>query len=74
MRKINEHREATEEVCTKHDDADEAEGVHIAGEAAAAMKDVRDMDMCDGDNFDLEEQIALLNSDQRRVFENISGP
>ena len=73
VRKINEHREATEEVCTKHDDADEPEGVHIAGEAAAAMNNVRDMDMCDGDNFDLEERIALLNSDQRRVFENISG-
>ena len=73
VREINEHREATEEVCTKHDDADEPEGVHIAGEAAAAMNDVRDTNMCDGDNCDLEERIALLNSDQRRVYENISG-
>ena len=44
---INEHREATEEICSKEDDADEPEGLHIAGEAAAAMNDVRDMDICD---------------------------
>ena len=47
VRNINEHREATEEICSKEDDADEPEGLHIAGEAAAAMNDVRDMDICD---------------------------
>ena len=73
VRKINEHHEATEEVCTKHDYLEEPEGLLIAGEAAAAMNDVHDMDMCDGDNFDLKERIELLNLDQRRVFENISG-
>jgi len=73
IREINEHREAVEEVCKKEDDEDEPEGLEIAGEAAAAMNDVRDTEICDADGSDLSEHIEKLNSDQRRVFDNISG-
>ena len=73
VREINEHRAATEEICPKKDDPDEPEGMQVAGEAQAAMNDVHDMDIAEVDGFDLQERIEKLNSDQRRVFGNISG-
>ena len=45
----------------------------LEGEAQAAMNDVRDMDIGEIDGFDLKERTQKLNSDQLRVFENISG-
>ena len=73
IHEINEHRAATEEICSKKDDPDESEGMQLAGKAQAAMNDVRDMDIGEADGFDLKERIQKLNSDQLRVFENISG-
>ena len=73
IHEINEHRAATEKICSKKDDPDESEGMQLAGEAQAAMNDVRDMDIGEVDGFDLKERIQKLNSDQLRVFENISG-
>ena len=73
IHEINEHCAATEEICSKKDDPDESEGMQLAGEAQAAMNDVRDMDIGEVDGFDLKERIQKLNSDQLIVFENISG-
>ena len=56
VREINEHRKATEEICLMKDD-DEPEGLQIAGEDAAAMNDVHDMDIYDADGFDLKSAL-----------------
>ena len=72
VREINGHRAANEEICSKKDDPNEPEGLQLAGEAQAAMNDIRDMDIGDVDGFDLKERIEKLNCDQLRVFENIS--
>ena len=42
-------------MCPKKDDPVESEGMHLAGEAQAAMNDVRDMDIGEVDGFDLKE-------------------
>ena len=70
---INEHCVATEEICPKKDDPGEPEGMQVAGEVQAAMNDVHDMDIAEVDCFDLQQRIEILNSDQCRVFGNISG-
>ena len=48
---ISEHRDATEEACSKEADVHKPVGLEIAGEAAAAMNDVFQMDFCDADSF-----------------------
>ena len=68
IHEINEHRAATEEICSKKDDPDESEGMQLAGEAQAAINDVHDMDIGEVDGFDLKERIQKLNSDQLRVL------
>ena len=67
---INEHREAVEEL--KKDDENEPEGVKIVGEAVAAMNNVHDMDVNKANDFNLDERIEMLNSDQLRVFTIVS--
>ena len=67
MRRINEARK--EEVPEDENEAVEEEGVKLAGEAEAAMNDVHDMDY---DTIGLSERIAMLNADQRRIFDQVS--
>jgi len=67
---IDEHRQTIEEV--KKDDNDELKGLEIAGEAVAAMNNVHDMDACKANDFDFNERIDMLNSDQFRVFKMVS--
>ena len=70
VREIDEHRQTIEEV--KKDDNDEPEGLEVAGEAVAAMNDVHDMGARNANDFDLNERIQMLNSDQFRVFKMVS--
>ena len=37
--------------------------MHISGEATAAMNDVRDIDSCASNDFDMHERIEMLNAD-----------
>ena len=71
MHRINEHREATEEVCPNED---EPMGVEIPGEAMAAMHDVKEME-CNViiNEQTLEHRISMLNSDQCRIFDMVSS-
>ena len=68
VRRINEARKE-EEVLADKDEVVEEEGVKLVGEAEAAMHDVHDMDY---DTIGLSERIAMLNEDQRRIFEQVS--
>ena len=68
VRRINEARKE-EEVPEDENEAVEEEGVKLAGEAEAAMNDVHDMDY---DTIGLSERIAMLNEDQRRIFDKVS--
>ena len=45
----------------------------LLGEAKSAMKDMADMAAKQTSTLSLEERIAMLNADQRRVFDNIKG-
>ena len=56
----------------KDDDKSEPEGVHISGEATAAMNDVHDIDSCASNDFDLHKRIEMLNADQFRVFKMVT--
>ena len=56
----------------KIDTADDAQP-QLLGEAKSAMKDVADMAVKQTSTLSLEERMALLNADQRRVFDNIKG-
>ena len=69
VRRINEARKE-EEVPADKDEVVEEEGVKLVGEAEAAMHDVHDMDY---DTIGLSERIAMLNEDQRRIFEQVSN-
>ena len=41
------------------------------GEAKTAMNDVLDMNVNSGNSLSLEDRIAMLNADQRRVFDRV---
>ena len=69
VRRINEARKE-EEVPADKDEIVEEEGVKLVSEAEAAMHDVHDMDY---DTIGLSERIAMLNEDQRRIFEQVSA-
>ena len=45
----------------------------LLGEAKSAMKDVADMAVKQTSTLSLEERAAMLNADQRRVFDNIKA-
>ena len=52
------------------DEVVEEEGVKLIGKVEAAMHDLHDMDY---DTIGLSECIAMLNEDQRRIFEQVSS-
>ena len=70
VKKINEARQADgeEEQISKEDDEPQ-----LIGEAKTAMNDVLDMNTNSSNQLNLEERVAMLNDDQRRVFENIKA-
>ena len=45
----------------------------LLGEAKTAMHDVFDMNAITCNDFTLEERVAMLNADQRRIFKNVKA-
>ena len=70
IRKINDARqqEGKEEKLNKEDDEPQ-----LFGEAKAAMEELFEMGKISKDDLTLNERVAMLNSDQRRVFENVKN-
>ena len=70
MKTINEVRqaEAQEEKIRRED-----EDPQLIGEAKTAMTDVLDMNTISSDKNSLEDRVAMLNDDQRRIFEKIKA-
>ena len=68
---INKARDA-DGVEEKIDMADDDQP-QLLGEAKSAMKDVADMAVKQTSTLSLEERMAMLNVDQRRVFDNIKA-
>ena len=66
VRTINDVRKG-EDVPLKEEAA--KEGVHLIGEAEAAMHDVHDMEY---NSIGIHERISMLNEDQHRVFKLVS--
>ena len=67
--KINDARqkEGQEEKVEEDDDP------QLIGEANAAMTDVLTMNINSSDKLSVEERVAMLNDDQRRVFDTVKG-
>jgi len=57
VHEINEHHETVEEISSKDKNVDEPEGIEIAGEAAATMNDVNEMDVCDTNDINLKNAL-----------------
>ena len=70
IRKINDARQQVgkEEKLNKEDDEPQ-----LFGEAKAAMEELFEMGKISKDDLTLNERVAMLNSDQRRVFENVKN-
>ena len=68
VKEINEHRDPIENECPKEEE-NNLGGLEIAGEA---MNDMHEADCHDKNDFSLKERISMLNSDQLRIFQNIS--
>ena len=70
VKKINEARQADgeEEQVNKEDDEPQ-----LIGEAKTAMSDVLDLNTNSSDKLSMEDSVAMLNDDQRRIFENIKA-
>ena len=64
VKQINEARQA---------DGKEDDDPQLLGEAKTAMHDVFDMNAITCNDFMLEERVAMLNADQRRIFENVKA-
>ena len=70
VKQINEARQADgeEEKLSKEDDDPQ-----LLGEAKTAMHDVLDMNVIACNDLTLEERVAMLNADQRRIFEKVKA-
>ena len=70
VKRINEARQAEgqEEKISRED-----EDPQLIGEAKTAMTDVLDMNTSSSDKLSLEDRVAMLNDDQRRIFEKIKA-
>ncbi len=66
IKQINEARQADCQEVSKPDDDS-----HFMGEAITTMDDVLDMNDNSCDNISLEDRVAMLNADQRRIFEHV---
>ena len=68
IKKINDARQADgEEHKISKDDEPQ-----LMGEARAAMKELFDMNTNPADTLSLEQRVAMLNTDQRRVFDKVN--
>ena len=52
---------------------EEDDDPQLIGEAKTAMIDVLTMNMNSSDKLSVEERVAMLNDDQRRVFDTVKG-
>ena len=70
IKKINEarHVDGKEEKISKDDDEPQ-----LMGEAKNAMKDVLDMNANSSDELSFKDRKAMLNCDQRRIFDNVEA-
>ena len=70
IKKINEarHAEGEEEKISKEDNDPQ-----LMGEARTAMDDVVDMNVKSSTDLPLESRVAMLNADQRRIFDNVKS-
>ena len=70
IKKINEARYANgkEEKVNKEDDDPQ-----LMGEAKTAMNDMFDMNVNSGDKLSLDDRVAMLNADQRRIFDGVKS-
>ena len=69
IKKINEARHANgkEEKVNKDDDP------QLMGEAKTAMNDMFDMNVNSGDKLSLDDRVAMLNADQRHIFDGVNS-
>jgi len=68
IKKINEARHADgEEKISKDDEP------RLMGEAKTAMNDIIDMNVKSSSDLSLESREAMLNADQRRIFDNVKS-
>ena len=70
FKKINEARQADGE---EHKISKEDDEPHLMGEARAAMKDLFDINTNQPDTLSLEQRVAMLNTDQRCVFDKVKA-
>ena len=70
IRQINEARQADgqEEKVRKDDDDPQ-----LIGEAKTVMNDVLDINSSSFSELSLDDRVAMLNGDQRRIFENVKA-
>ncbi len=69
IKQINETRpsDGQEKVSKPDDDP------HLMGEAKTAMDDVLHMNDNSCDNISLEDRVAMVNADQRPIFEHVKS-
>ena len=70
IKKINDARQADGE---EHKTSKEDDEPQLMGEARAAMKDLFDINTNQPDTLSLEQRVAMLNTDQRRVFDKVKA-
>ena len=70
IKKINDARQADGE---EHKISKEDDEPQLMGEARAAMKELFDMNTNPADTLSLEQRVAMLNTDQRRVFDKVKA-
>ena len=70
IKEINEarHADGEEEKISKEDNDPQ-----LMGEARTAMDDVADMNVKSSTDLPLESRVAMLNADQRRIFDNVKS-
>ena len=69
VKKINEARQKDGE----EEKVEEDDDPQLIGEAKTAMTDVLTMNVNTSDKLSVEERVAMLNDDQRRVFDTVKG-
>ena len=70
IKKINDARQADGEERTISKEDNE---LQLMGEARAAMKEMFDMNTNQPDTLSLEQRVAMLNTDQRHVFDKVKA-
>ena len=69
VKKINDARQKDGE----EEKVEEDDDPQLIGEAKTAMTDVLTMNVNSSDKLSVEERVAMLNDDQRRVFDTVKG-